>query len=77
MTIIWWDVFLIQVPILGHRVPCPIRVAGDLTDVIPVILGPSVIHHIVWNWFGWLRCDNRDAAKLLIELDPPNILPRG
>jgi len=48
VAIVWWDVFLVQIPVLRHRVPCPIRIASDFTDVIPVIFGPSVIHHTVW-----------------------------
>ena len=77
MAVVRCDVFLVPIAIRRHCVPGPGGVPSDSVDVIPVILGTCIVYHVIWvdsedeNGFTTIRNNS-----LLIELDPPKILPR-
>ena len=48
VSIIRRDIFLVQVAVRCHRVPAPTGVLSDPVDVIPVISGTRIVHHVVW-----------------------------
>ena len=78
MAIVRWDVLLVHIAIMCHRVPGPGRVSSYSTYMIPVISRTCIVYHVVWadledvNGVG-----SALENSLLIELDPPRILPRG
>ena len=47
MTIIRWDISLVQIAIGCHRFPGPSGVLSDSAYVIPVIPGACVVYHTV------------------------------
>ena len=48
MAIVRWNVFLVQIAIMCHRVPGPSRIPSGSTDPIPVVSGTRIIQHVVW-----------------------------
>ena len=48
MTIVRWDVFLVQIAIMCHRVPGPSGVPSNSANVVPVVSGTCIVHHGVW-----------------------------
>ena len=47
MAIARWDVFLVQITVVFHRVPGPSGVISDPAYIIPVISGTCIVHHVV------------------------------
>ena len=78
VAIVWWDVLLVHIAIMCHRIPGPGRVSSDSTYMIPVISRTCIVYHVVWAGLEDVSGVG-DALEnsLLIELDPPRILPRG
>ena len=48
VAIVRWDVLLVHIAIMCHRVPGPGRVSSDSTYMIPVISRTCIVYHVVW-----------------------------
>ena len=47
MVVVRCDIFLVQIAIMCHRIPCPSRVSSDPAYVVPVVSGTRIVYHAV------------------------------